>query len=103
MDDSRWTLFSNHAHVLFCLHTDPWARHRDLAVRVGVTERAAQRIVAELIDAGFVSFEHVGRRNHYRVNRDAQLRHPLEAHRTVGELVDWLSAAPWTSPDGEAG
>lgn len=84
---SSWTFFTNHAHVLFCLAADPDLRERDLAARVGITERATQRIVAELHEAGFLSVERIGRRNHYRVHAELPLRHPVEAHHTVGELI----------------
>jgi predicted transcriptional regulator len=85
-----WTFFSNHAHVLFCIAREPDLRLRDLAQRVGITERGVQRIVAELVDAGFLEVEREGRRNRYEVRGELALRHPIEAHRTVGELIDWL-------------
>jgi DNA-binding Lrp family transcriptional regulator len=84
---SSWTFFTNHAHVLFCLAADSELRMRDLAVRVGITERATQRIVSELEEAGFLTIERVGRRNRYRVRSDLPLRHPIEARHTVGELL----------------
>lgn len=91
---TTWTFFTNHAHALFCLAADPDLRIRDLALRVGITERAAQRIVAELADAGVVEIERVGRRNRYRVNLSQPLRHPVEAGHTVGELVAVLARPP---------
>jgi DNA-binding transcriptional ArsR family regulator len=72
--------------------TDPELRVRDLAVMVEVTERAVQRILSELQDAGVLHVEKVGRRNRYRVARSARLRHPLEDHCTVGGLLDWVHA-----------
>jgi DNA-binding Lrp family transcriptional regulator len=87
---TTWTFFTNHAHVLFCLARDPHARMRDIADRVGITERAAQRIVGELEAEGFLEIARVGRRNHYRVRAAAPLRHPIEAHRTAEELIRWL-------------
>ena len=92
--NSQWTFFTNHAHVLFCLAAEPGLRVRDLAVRVGITERATQRIVAELAEEGFLLIERTGRRNHYKVPRALPLRHPVEAHRNVGQLLTWLTAAP---------
>jgi DNA-binding MarR family transcriptional regulator len=89
-ESDRWTFFTNHAHILFCLAEAPELRLRDLADRVGVTERAAQRIVGELERAGYVEVERVGRRNRYRLNVDKQLRHPIEAHRSVADLVKLL-------------
>jgi DNA-binding transcriptional ArsR family regulator len=82
-----WTFFSNHSHVLFCLAADEDLLLRDVAARVGITERAVQRIVSELEAAGVLVREREGRRNRYRVDRRARLRHPVEAHCTVGELL----------------
>jgi len=82
-----WTFLSNHAHVLITLAKDPSARLRDVADQVGITERAVQTIVAHLEEAGILSKERKGRRNHYTVNESVPLRHPLEAHKTVGSLV----------------
>ena len=89
-----WTLFSNYAHVLICLASDPDMRMRDVAVQVGITERAVQRIVAELEAADILSRERDGRRNHYSVNYDRPLLHPLEAHCTVGELLKTVAHRP---------
>lgn len=83
----EWTFLSNHAHVLLCLSRDPEVLMREVADLVGVTERAVQRIVAELEAAGFVERERDGRRNRYRVDRRRHLRHPLEAHRRVDALL----------------
>ena len=88
----RWTFLSNHAHVLLCIARDENARVRDVAQAVGITERAVQRILGELEEAGIVSRERLGRRNHYRIDDAVPLRHPLEEHRTVGELLRLLSA-----------
>ena len=83
----HWTFLSNHGHVLVCLARDPEARLRDVATSVGITERAVQKIVDDLVDAGVVIRERSGRRNRYRLNVNAPLRHPLEAHRSVGSLL----------------
>lgn len=91
---SEWTFLTNHAHVLVCLARDPEARLRDVAVRVGITERAAQRILADLVDAGYVERERVGRRNRYLLDREQPLRHPLERHRSIGELLSATEAEP---------
>jgi len=85
-----WTFLSNHGHVLVFLSQDPDARLRDVAQAVGVTERAVQKIVADLEAAGIVARERTGRRNHYRVYTERPLRHPIEAHRTVGALLAML-------------
>ena len=79
--------FSNYAHVLVCLAEDPSARLRDVAERVGITERAAQRIVSHLEEAMVLTKERDGRRNHYRIDMECPLRHPLESHKTVGSLL----------------
>lgn len=84
---SSWTFLSNHTHVLVCLAGDEDPTLREIAARVGVTERAVQRIVAELVEAGVLERRREGRRNLYRLNADAPLRHPLEAHCRVGELL----------------
>lgn len=85
-----WTFLSNHAHVLVCLAKDPDARLRDVAEQVGITERGAFRIVSELEEAGVLTRSRTGRRNHYELNPDSKLRHPLEAERSVGGLLSLL-------------
>lgn len=83
----HWTFLSNHAHVLVCLAQDPDARLRDVAVSVGITERAVQKIVGDLEEAGVIVRERAGRRNSYRLRLDVPLRHALESHKTVGTLL----------------
>lgn len=90
-DRPDWTFLSNHAHVIVCLALEPDSRIRDMAERVGVTERTVTGIIADLEDAGILSIEKVGRRNRYRINRRARLRHPLEEHKTVGDLLRGIS------------
>jgi len=85
-----WTFFSNHAHVLICIAQDADTRLRDVSRLVGITERAVQKIVADLEEAGVVARERRGRRNHYRLHTNRPLRHPIEAHRTVGALLAML-------------
>ena len=87
----HWTFLSNHGHVLVCLALDPKARLRDVAASVGITERAVQKIVGDLEAAGVVVRERCGRRNSYRLNVTAPLRHPLEAHRSVGTLLSLVA------------
>jgi len=91
---SSWTYLTNHSHVLICIAEDPSARLRDLAVRVGITERAVQMIVQDLEQAGVVEKQRAGRRNHYRIRPDHALRHPVEAHRTVRELLGLVLGRP---------
>ncbi|MCB0909865.1 MAG: winged helix-turn-helix transcriptional regulator [Nocardioidaceae bacterium] len=83
-----WTFLSNHGHVLVCLGQDSEVRIRDVADKVGITERAVQQIIADLEAAGFVTRTRTGRRNHYRVRRAGRFRHPLERRVTVGEFLD---------------
>jgi DNA-binding IclR family transcriptional regulator len=85
-----WHFLSNHTQVLLCLQRDPNSRFRDIAQRVGITERAAQRIVGDLIETGYVERERVGRRNHYRINTDAAMRHPAQEGHEIGELLKIL-------------
>ena len=82
-----WNFLSNHAHTLLCLARSPRSRMRDVAEQVGITERAAMRIVAHLEDAGILTRHKEGRRNHYEIHQQKHLRHPLESHCTVGELL----------------
>ena len=86
-----WDFLTNHAHVLLCLRRDPTARMRDVAAAVGITERAAQRIVAELEEDGYLSRERDGRRNRYVLHEGRSLRHPLEGSHTVDELLNLLA------------
>ena len=89
----RWTFLTNHAHVLVLLHEHPAIVLREVALRVGITERAVQRIVADLEDGGYIAREKVGRSNRYRVLTRLPLRHPIEAHRTIGDLLDLVAVA----------
>jgi predicted ArsR family transcriptional regulator len=91
---SEWTFLTNHAHVLLCLARDPSMRLRDIADCVGITERAAQRIVHDLIETGYLSCERVGRRNVYNLHVDGPLRHPLSEGHNVGELLKALKRPP---------
>lgn len=83
---SRWTFLTNHAHVLLCLARDATARMRDIAAVVGITERAVQRIIAELEEAGYIEHVRKGRRNAYRLHAQLPLRHPIEQHRRISDL-----------------
>jgi DNA-binding IclR family transcriptional regulator len=89
-DKPPWTFLSNHGHVLMCLAGDPGARLRDIAHRVGVTERTVYGIVEDLEEAGVVVRGKVGRRNTYTIDPKVHLRHSIEAQRTVGDLIDLL-------------
>ena len=89
-DAGSWTFFTNHAHVLLCLARDPDLRLRDVALEVGITERAAQRIVRDLAGAGYLTCIRRGRRNRYILHEDLALRHQLEAHRAIGDILALL-------------
>ena len=91
MAGPSWTFLTNHARVLLCLAHEPDLRLREAAERIGITERAVQRIVTDLEDAGVITRTREGRRNTYAVNPEAHLRHPSDAHITVGELLELLS------------
>ncbi|RYG73951.1 ArsR family transcriptional regulator [bacterium] len=82
-----WTFLTNHAHVLLCLSKEHHDTLREVAHCVGITERAVQRIVADLENAHIITRTRDGRRNTYKVNPDAALRHDLESHKTVGDLM----------------
>ena len=85
-----WTFLTNHTHVIIALLREPDILVRELALEVGVMERTILRILGELEEAGVVTKTREGRRNHYEVHLDAPLRHPLEAHCTLRDLVKGL-------------
>ncbi len=85
-----WTFLTNHTHLLVVLRREPNARIRDLADAVGITQRAVQRILAELVADGILKVRKEGRRNAYRIQRRSRLRHPLESKHTIGEVLDLL-------------
>ena len=85
--ESAWTFLTNHAHVLLCIAREPEVRMRDVAHLVGITERAVQRIVADLEEAEYIQRSRHGRRNRYEVRTDLPLRHPIERHERVASLI----------------
>jgi len=87
---ARWDFLTNHAHVLMCVARDQGIRLRDIAAVVGITERAAHRILSELVEEGYVLRERHGRRNRYQVVAGRPMRHPLVQEREVGELLEVL-------------
>jgi MarR family len=93
-----WTFLTNHAQVLVCIARDPGVRLRDIGERVGITERATHRIVAELADAGYLTRERHGRRNHYTINTHFPLPDPVARERNVGQLLEILTATQASSP-----
>ena len=92
--EHRWTFLTNHSHVLICLHGEPELTLREVADRVGITERSVQRIVAELEEGGYVRRERHGRGNLYQFHSTVPLRHPIERHCTVGDLIAMVAPAP---------
>ena len=91
-DGKPWRFVTNHTQVLLCIARDGDVRPRDVAETVGITERAAQRIVADLIQAGFVERRRVGRRNHYSIDRSAKMRHPAQMNQEIGDLLELLNS-----------
>ncbi len=87
-----WTFLTNHAHVLILLARDPEITLRDLAETIGITERAIHKIIGELEDEGYLTRERVGRKNQYRLSLDRPLRHPIESHRNVGDIIQLINA-----------
>ena len=85
-----WTFLTNHSHVLLCLVENSSMRMRDIAQEVGITERAVQRIISDLVDEGYIEIVREGRRNTYRINTGMRLRHPIEKKRTIQELIDLI-------------
>ncbi len=85
-----WTFLTNHAHALILLSQEPSIILREVAMRIGITERAVQRIIAELEEAGYVEKHKVGRQNHYRIMASQPLRHPIENHRTIGDVLELI-------------
>jgi DNA-binding IclR family transcriptional regulator len=88
----EWTFLSNHAQVLLCIAQDPDVRLRDIADQVGITERAAHRIVSELDHAGYLARERDGRRNRYTIGHDLPLPDRVASKQKIGDLLEILTA-----------
>jgi len=93
-EEQRWSLLTPHAHVLLCIARDPDTRVREIAESVGISERGAHQIVADLVDAGYVKRARVGRRNHYAIEERTTLKHGPVRHRRVGSIVALLEPEP---------
>jgi|SRR6185437_9981603 DNA-binding MarR family transcriptional regulator len=89
-EHKQWTFVTNHTQVLLCLAENADVRLRDVAAAVGITERAAQRILADLVEAGYVERSRVGRRNRYTINREQAMRHDAQLGHQIGHLLDLL-------------
>jgi hypothetical protein len=94
------TFLTNHAQALVCIARDPGVRLRDIGQRVGITERAAHRIVVELADAGYITRQRNGRRNHYTINAHFALPDPIARERNVGDLLAIITGPLQTSRRG---
>ena len=90
-DSRSWQFVTNHTQVLLCIARDPDVRLRDIADAVGITVGSAQRILADLVEAGFVERERQGRRNRYQVNAASpMLRHGAQEEQEIGGLLELL-------------
>ena len=89
---SEWKFLTNHGLVLSHLASHPRITARDLADSVGITERATRKIIADLLEAGYITKKREGRRNRYRVNPDLSMRHPMHTETAIG---DFLQALGW--------
>ena len=98
---ATWTFLTNHAFALLCVVRTPGMRLRDIATQVGITERAAHRIMSDLVEGGFLTRHRVGRRNFYEVHPNVRLPHPLVEDRTLGELLGGLIGRPPPPSEGE--
>jgi DNA-binding MarR family transcriptional regulator len=87
---TSWSFLTNHAQVLVCIAQDPWIRLREIGEAVGITERAAHRIVSELADVGYISRERHGRRNRYTVQSQLPVPDPVARNQKLGDLLDIL-------------
>jgi len=94
----KWTFLTNHGHVLLCLAHEPELRLRDVAEKVGVTERAVQRIVADLEAEGYLTRRRSGRQNEYDIATELPMRHPVESHQSVGALIDLVDQRAGSRP-----
>lgn len=90
MAEHNWTFFSNHGHVMIAIGCFPHLTYREIALNVGITERAAQKIVADLLQNDFLTIEKVGRNNHYHVNHKKNLKHPIELSCEIGEIIQLI-------------
>jgi DNA-binding MarR family transcriptional regulator len=87
MKQSTWTFLSNHGHVLVHINRNPDSKVKEIAEAVGITERSALSILADLEESGYINVERVGRRNSYRVNTNKNFRHPMEAQQPISALL----------------
>lgn len=93
-----WSFLTNHARVLICIAEDPGIRLREIGAAAGITERAAHRIVDELVEAGYVTRRRIGRRNHYTVRTDLPVPNGVARSRPLGDLLSVLAAKDESEP-----
>jgi predicted transcriptional regulator len=89
-DRHTWRFLSNHTQVMLHLTRNPDARIQDLAQNIGISHRAAQGIVTDLTETGYITRERIGRRNRYTINPDIAMRHPAQDGHDIGELLELL-------------
>jgi DNA-binding transcriptional ArsR family regulator len=99
---ANWTFLTNHARVLLCIAHDPGVRLRDIAARLGITERSAYGIVTDLTEAGYIVKQKDGRRNRYEIQAHLPLPEPTSRERTVGEVLDLLVGTDDLQPTGQS-
>ena len=97
---TAWSFLTNHAQVLLCIAQDPRIRLREIGEAVGITERAAHRIVVELAAAGYLSRTRNGRRNHYTIQSHLPLPDPLAREQKIGDLLGVLAGQPPAETNG---
>jgi DNA-binding MarR family transcriptional regulator len=95
-----WSFLTNHARVLLCIAHDPGIRLREIGDAVGITERAAHRIVVALAAAGYISRKRNGRRNHYTIQSHLPLPDPLAREQKIGDLLAILAGQPLAQTNG---
>jgi len=100
---ANWTFLTNHARVLLCIAHDPGVRLRDIAASLGITERSAYGIVADLAEAGYVVKQKDGRRNRYQIQAHLPLPEPSSQERTVGDVLALLAGTDARGNGGRAG
>jgi DNA-binding IclR family transcriptional regulator len=101
-DDPGWAFLTNHAQVMLCIAEDPGVRLREIGERVGITERAAHRIVTQLVVADYITRERTGRRNRYAINSDLALPDALSLEHKMGKLLEALRATPRFEPSSQS-
>ena len=86
-EKKQWTFLTNHSHVLLCLVNNPSIKMKEIAKKVDITERAVQNIISDLRKEGYITRERKGRRNKYQINENMHLKHPIEEHKTLADLI----------------